>query len=189
MRNYDIIKYLNGFHPNSRINDLTDIQAILEFSIFWNNFEDKITKNKYPNIEDDTDLKTINNKDIECFICKKLSSDNSELLNILEYFLNRYFGENKKGNFDDLKRKGKISILEKELHKKCGYNLKNITKIHFKDKIEVISYIIYRFRNNLFHWGKKPISEQNENFIVINTFLHYLLSKKNAITPINKAKL
>lgn len=154
-KKYDICEYLK-----IEESDWANIQAILEFLIFWNKIENW-KDNSFQYIIMDNYIKEIR--------------DNNELNFIFLHFLKRYEIINW-NNFDfDILLKEGAGKLEKERHKKLKTYLNDIKKsFNLKEKKDFVSYIIYRFRNRLFHWNKEIKEEQNDNFIVINNFLYYL---------------
>jgi hydroxylamine reductase (hybrid-cluster protein) len=161
-KQYNITDYLKKFYKLHENFSVKDIEDILIFSVFWNHIENGSNKSQYNVIFD-----FIESKDIE--------EDNKILAEIHCYFLNRY--KNNSYNFDTLKKIENITKKEEERHKKIKYFLSNDMENDFNNKKEFVAYIIYRFRNRLFHWEKNIIDDQNKNFIVINNFLHYLLTK------------
>ena len=145
-RKYDIWEYL-GIKENYN-ND--DIQAILEFVIFWNKIE------KWQDV--------LQHEVIDDYINIKVKKDDIIDETVL-HFVTRY---RDKVNFDfDVLLKKWAWVNEKIRHKKCKLYITQNT-LTLDEKIDLISYIIYRFRNRLLHWNKQIKKEQNENFIMIN---------------------
>ncbi len=152
-KEYNIFEYLWITGDNE-----WNIQAILEFVIFWNFIEREVTKPWYLN-----QYKVIN----EYLKINESKSWFSEKIDfIYRHFKDRYIN-NSNFNFDSLLYENN----EKHLHNK---HLLNKDELNINEKIELISYIISRFRNRLFHWHKFIQSEQEKNFIIINNFLYFL---------------
>lgn len=157
-KEYDIFKYLEIEWDNEG-----DIQAILEFVIFWN----KIEKNEYKKLKKWDRLKQY--KVLDGYFDEKIKEDNKEINNILNHFTERYI-KKEKFSFSSLENQ-EGSPIEKEKHCICEKYLHS-KNLDFTEKKELVSYIIYRFRNKLFHWHKYVHKDQNENFIMINNFLY-----------------
>jgi len=157
-----LIQYLDTkYHLHNQLNSLDQIQELMIFGMFWNQIEKWTQKWLYQII-----FELINQK----------ITDSREIDSIGNYFIWRY--RDWIHRFDSLKNMlPKVSKAEKIRHQKYLGKISNNHLFSFDEKKELIAYIIYRFRNRLFHWEKPILEDQNENFKVINTFLHYLLTK------------
>ncbi len=138
------------FFNNKWIEDNT-IKIIWEFAILWNYFE-------FNYCNKNCSVSKINSLDIYY--------NEEDLDDIFNYFKDRYIvnGEinnrfNKLNFNDNLKKHIKDNLLQ------------------WKNKITTILHIIYRFRNNMFHWEKdiRFINEQKENFKRVNKFLYSII--------------
>lgn len=153
-KEYNIFEYLRINGDNE-----WNIQAILEFVIFWNFIEREVTKLWYLSQYD------VIYKYLEINKSKPWFSQKIDL--IYCHFKDRYTN-NSNFNFDSLCYE---DSKKRHLDNK---DLLNKVELNIKEKIELISYIISRFRNRLFHWHKFIQSEQEKNFIIINNFLYFL---------------
>lgn len=153
-----VIDFLNNKWYADNL-DRGNITNILDFALLWNLFELKFFEKKfYP-------------KKIDLFIRNCENNIDENIINITYlYFKNRYF-EN--WNFKD---KFKELFNDREL-KYEHFVFNSFGSNEIENKIKTIILIIYRLRNNLFHWEKeiKFIEEQEENFKISNDFLMSLL--------------
>ena len=154
-----VITFLQSKYPNS---NLEKIEELLYFSVLWNfiesnypsQFQIEVARQAVWSINQSTD---------------NLSSFNW----LLSYFHKRYL--NPRYNFDILAKSGNTSNQEHLISK--NILSKDANTLSWEEQKEFVAYVISRFRNRLFHWEKELETGQNENFKVINTFLHYLLTK------------
>ena len=154
LNNMDVIYSINKKY---RVNlERDEIQYILDFTLLWNLFELEF-------FYDNCNKTSIKNK-VENYWrnLDKLLIDKT-----FEYFKNRYISDwvwNEKTKYLNPKNiSHKREIID---------NL-----INDSHKLFTIIFIIYRYRNNLFHWNKRIelIDWQDKNFKVTNRFLEYLL--------------
>lgn len=126
-----------------------DIDYILDFVLLWNLFELQFF------------WKNCTSSKINSFN-KKINTIEIDINKYFIYFKDRYSSVDK---FDSLN----FNHTQKEIIRD------NLDKED--NKIITILHIIYRFRNNLFHWEKKIefIEDQKENFEYANAFLYDML--------------
>jgi hypothetical protein len=130
------------------------LKHIFYFPILWNIFEKEIFNTKASIFKVESKSQTIS------------ILDENSLNKIYNYFKNRYIqsADKFKGlNFREDEKKFQEKI------KEC-FNKDNIS---LQEKIEVLLYIAFRIRNNIYHGIKQvhKLYEQNENFAQINKFL------------------
>ena len=155
----DYIKEINNLLETNI--DRNKVQPILDFTLLWNLFELKFCNKK---------CKT---NEISKLVGNIHINNEEKIDNIFNYFRDRYIKYDKTNSkFDKLNFK---FIGSDSLKENITYNL-----IHSKNKLETILHIIYRFRNNLFHWekGVSFINYQIENFNYANNFLYLILEYK-----------
>lgn len=134
-----------------------DLDSIKDFVLIWNVFEDKCFQ------------KSFNVSKIEWFLQNKNFNFNL-FLEYLLYFQKRYV-------------EGKSFTEKYQLHFRSGDNeelVKDVLLWKISDQKIIISWmiiIIYRYRNNLFHWLKEfwRLDSQRENFIIANNLLKTIL--------------
>lgn len=160
-----LLSYLQGKNTIPYISSINDIEELYYFSIYWNFIEWGSNEDQFIIISNN--INKLDNQNID---------DNNQLDTIFHYFYHRY--NQKQYDFNIL-----IKVIEWIPRWVVNHNLyydilnKHLSKISHEEKKKFVAYIISRFRNRLFHWQKETSVEQNENFKVINTFLHYLLTK------------
>jgi len=127
--------------------DRDNVQYILDFVLLWNLFELRYCDKNCTKNK----IENLNYWDI------------SNLNWVFDYFKDRYINNSEK--FNNLNFESCLKNIIKD-------NLSNWT-----DKEKTILHIIYRFRNNMFHWEKEiyNIEWQEENFENANKFLYELL--------------
>ena len=136
-----------------------NIDSIKDFVLIWNVFEDKCFRNSFKISE------------IEWFLQDK-NLDFDSFKEYLLYFRERY---TKDGRFTD----------KYQLHFRRDDNESLVKKVllwEISDTKKLIAWmliIVYRFRNNLFHWLKEfwKLDSQRENFIIANNLLKTILNQ------------
>ena len=169
-----VIDWINDTIINEREHriDSSDIDDIRDFSLLWNLFEDicwnqnNENSNAFPLREI---LKIVSSK------YQSLRSNQSDIDEIYNYFIDRYQDNNK---FDNLKfRDNETENIAKTLLEKAIND--SSSSITFEEKIKIILSIIHRYRNNLFHGEKdmQYIRLQKGNFEKSNKFLMLFIEK------------
>lgn len=147
------------------LND-SDFDEIKDFLLLWNLFERKIPSNK------STLMGRVKN-----YITNNIDRfDKSTCNDVFNYFVGRYTEEhnstrNTNAYFDSL-YPNQTATQKIEVSK-----ILLSTKATPKQKINTISMIVYKYRNNLFHGSKDiiKIKEQEKNFINANKFLRMFI--------------
>lgn len=158
----------NFFEINLLDEQLSQIESVKNFALFWNIFE-KYFCDKSANLNKiKSEIYSLSDKGFE--LPDKIS------LEYYPYFKQKYLTEKLTNErFERLEfRNTKSDIGFKNLLKHILENEKSLKK----EKILACFIIIYRFRNNLFHGTKNiaSIDEQNENFIYANNIIMEFLT-------------
>ena len=165
---FDELKWIMDFFDNAV--DLSDegIDRVRNFAFLWNIFEASAC-DKRANLNSIKDaVETLNNSE-------QLKSTDFEPF--VDYFSNRYFNSNGDTTYsidglefsnstNDQVAKDKVeSVLRRD-------------EIRPKEIVKGLLYILYRFRNNLFHGNKQVVNlnTQIDNFIAANHILSIFLS-------------
>lgn len=136
-----------------------ELDSIKDFVLIWSVFEDKCFNTRFRIDKLDWFLQD-KSLDFECF------------MEYLLYFRKRYI---KDGSFTD----------KYQLHFRSQDNeilVQDVLLWNTSDPKKLIAWmliIVYRFRNNLFHWLKEfwKLDSQRENFIIANNLLKTILSQ------------
>ena len=155
----NVLEWINEKIITDKENKLIpeDVKNIMSFSLLWNLFE-SLCCNKNASISK-----------ISKLIDKKINLFNeNDYIDIFNYFMERYQDNTKFNKLNLLN--GSEKLVKKVL--KREYTDKN-------NKLKFIMYIIYRYRNNLFHGEKdmRYIKFQKENFEITNKFLMRFIEK------------
>ena len=157
-----VIKWINKSiinKGNDKINS-EDIEQVRDFTLLWNLFED-IFCDKF--CKTDKIISLLSKNRIEVL---EQNTINSKINSIFDYFMDRYKDNEKLEKLNFNKKNHERDIKNKIQNKE-------VINLDFEEKIQIILFIIYRYRNNLFHGEKdmRYISYQNENFENANDFL------------------
>ena len=137
---------------NKTKNKEETLEIVKDFLILWTLYEDSfMIESEIYNLENS--LKKI----------KKNSDKWGEKTDYLEppylYFKNRYKGSNNK-KFTALLGKRILDFDKKNLkgELKNFYDLNSKETLNEVEKIQYLNYVVYRFRNNIFHGNKHPFN-------------------------------
>lgn len=164
---FDEIDWIMNFFENSTDLKTEGIDRVRNFTLLWNLFETFACNKSADNNSISNAVELINSRET---ISTKLIEDH------LEYFSNRYFNTDgtQKDIFNGLKfRDGNNDQAVKE-------RVRLVLTKEEDDPQEILKallFILYRFRNNLFHGEKEVIklNGQIDNFMVANDLLTKIL--------------
>lgn len=167
IKKIDELKWIMKFFGNSFKLKTAGIDRVRNFSLLWNLFE-RYACNRLANINSiSSAVDMINQSEA---ITAELITDH------IEYFSNRYFNSDRspKPIFEDLKFRdgGDQSAKQRVIDTLTGQQSDP------KENLKSLLFILYRFRNNLFHGEKEIINlnKQVENFIIANDLLTKVLT-------------
>ena len=154
----EVLKWIQKKYYNE-LNE-QKIKEILYFTLIWNIFENKCC-------DRNAKISTHPRK-----IAQNINGVSEQKINqIFDYFKNRYIANGTINKiFKDFSFDKNNSFNE---YKKFVKEKLEAQKVILKEQIQVLLYIAFRLRNNLYHGVKdvKKLYEQNENFRQINIFL------------------
>lgn len=155
----DIKDWIDKFFDQGVKVDEKTLKEIEKFTVVWLIFEKYICEEEASLSKLDLVVDKVNENNI----------DNAIYQETLEYFQNRYI--NDQGNTNEY-FKGIFRSHENRYETICT----NVLKGNFNSKKEILKgliFLVYRYRNNLFHGVKDVLrlDDQFENFIHINIFL------------------
>lgn len=165
---FDELKWMMDFFGNGVDLKTEGIDRVRNFSLLWNLFE-TYACNKRADINSISNA--VDNINAKEPIPSELITDH------ISYFSNRYFNEDgtPKAIFAGLKfRQGQTDQAAKQqVTLTLTGNQNNPV-----ENLKSLLYILYRFRNNLFHGGKEVIrlNGQIDNFIIANDLLTNVLT-------------
>ena len=162
----DLVEFLNKTYSDARINSLDTIDELLYFSLYWNHIEAGQSLGQFEVIKTCIESKIFPENEIGKW----------QLRDIFRYFHSRYNGDHY--SLDSLiKRQNWIPTATLCHRESKAIIYKMVEEVTQQEQILFVSYVVSRFRNRLFHGEKQTVSDQNENFRIINKFLHYLLTQ------------
>ena len=170
MGNPNVIEWLQLYLKKPKIHEKS-LKPVMHFSLLWNLFEyTYFTKDKRLTPDALFDLSDISFKFLEEVVINKC----------FNHFEQRYLNENGKTNemFEKLRLCKKSKNDKESDYQICKKIIEN-KSLDRIEKIKCLFLIIHRFRNNLFHGNKKPLTLnlfENE-FNHINEFLMYFIGK------------
>lgn len=138
-------------------------QAISEFSVLWSYFEAKVCG---------TDAKVDKLRAITHSVAKSEKFDPTALREAMVYFRARYLVDGEgSGHFDFLH-------IRNDKEKEMVLHILNSDSQDLSKELEAALYIVYRYRNNLFHGAKwmYGIRDQKQNFLVATELLKSIIS-------------
>lgn len=165
---FDELEWIKNFFDNGVDLNNEGIDRVRNFSLLWNLFE-TFACNRHADINSiSSAVDTINEREQ---ITIELIAEH------LAYFKERYFNEDgsQKEIFDGLKfRPGEIDQMAKQkVTETLTGQIDNPS-----ENLKSLLFILYRFRNNLFHGEKEVVrlNGQIDNFTVANDLLTKVLS-------------
>jgi hypothetical protein len=165
---FDELEWIKNFFDNGVELNNEGIDRVRNFSLLWNIFETFACNRRADITTISTAVDTINEKE-------KITTD--LISEHLSYFKERYFNEDDspKELFEGLKfRLGRSDRAAKQkVTETLTEKIDNPT-----ENLKSLLFILYRFRNNLFHGEKEVIrlNGQIDNFTVANDLLTKVLS-------------
>jgi len=165
---FDELKWIMDFFGNGVDLKTEGIDRVRNFSLLWNLFE-TYACNKRADINSISQaVDNINEREP---ITSELISDH------IDYFSNRYF--NKDGTPKEIFEGLKFRQGQNDQAAKQQVN-NTLTRVQDKpvENLKSLLFILYRFRNNLFHGEKEVIhlNGQIDNFIIANDLLTKVLT-------------
>lgn len=176
MEDFNELEWINQFFDNAIDVQNEGIERVRNFVLLWNMFE-TFGCNKNANIR--TIRTAVENINATVHI-------SNEMLNpFVDYFAGRYFNDNgtNKAIFEGLKFRGGDDIQAKEDVRLI------LTRqiVESKEVLKGLLFILFRFRNNLFHGEKQVVllNTQISNFSYANRLLANVLDimKTNYLIP------
>lgn len=139
-----------------------ELKVLKDFSLLWSIFEADFCNNN-------SNISNIQNE-IEKYSFKK-----SKFKKFYNYLKNRYSDNYTLFEWLEFRRNDRIEFVKENLFNK------DFEDINEKDLILTLYIIVYRFRNNYFHWlkAKYDFYNQYDNFRYTNMFLIKLINFKN----------
>jgi len=139
-----------------------ELKVIKDFSILWSIFE-------YDFCGNNSSIANVEKK------IKTITFDKLKFRIFYNYLKNRYTNNEWKFNSLEFRANDRRDFVEKNLFNKDFEN------IDVNDLILTLYIIVYRFRNNYFHWLKARYDfyDQYDNFRYANMFLVKLIKSKN----------
>ena len=164
----DELDWIMNFFNNSSDLKSEGIDRVRNFSLLWNLFE-KYACKKNANV--DSISKAVNNISAKETITPELITRH------IDYFSTRYLNQDKSANIIFEKLKFRSNHSDQDIKQKIIATLRK-SELDPNENLKALLFILYRFRNNLFHGEKNVIKlyEQVENFIVANDLLTKVLT-------------
>jgi len=165
MKAIDELEWISKFYGNGLDLKVKGIERITNFTFLWNMFE-AFACGTWADYEK-----------INTAVDKMDASDPIDVKPYVNYFRDRYF--DKHGStplFNGLKFRPTGGDANAKAKVTDALTLKETNGV---EVLKALLYILYRFRNNLFHGGKNVanIVSQIDNFIVANNLLIEILDK------------
>lgn len=176
---FDELNWTRTFFDNAVDLNVEGIDRVRNFVFLWNIFE-TFACNKNANLNSIRNIvEEINNRDAITL---------EPFADYVNYFSNRYYNPNgdsrysidgllfRKNNNDQVAKNEVIAVLTRQ-------------QVEPKEVLKALLFILYRFRNNLFHGEKEIVrlNEQIDNFICANHILSNVLTimKRNQLVISN----
>lgn len=173
---FDELDWTMSFFDNAIDLHIEEIDRVRNFVFLWNIFE-TFGCNKHCDINSiGAIVEEINNREL---------IQNESFATYIDYFSNRYYNPNGDTNYsveglqfrasnnDQNAKKQVIAVLTRQ-------------QTEPKEVLKALLFILYRFRNNLFHGNKEivKLDTQIDNFISANSILREVLTimKRNHLT-------
>jgi hypothetical protein len=169
MNEFDEIQWIINFFTNRPALDVAGINRVRNFVFLWNIYE-TYACNKFANIQAiDQAVEHLNG-------LEPITLD--ELTPYVNYFANRYFNADgtETVRFAGLKFRGNAGD---QAAQNLVRQVLTRAEVQPKEVLKALLYILFRFRNNLFHGEKQIITldTQIDNFIAANNILAIVLDR------------
>lgn len=165
---FDELDWIKNFFENGVELNNEGIDRVRNFSLLWNLFETYACSKR-------ADINSISDAVDRINQREPITTD--LIVDHLEYFKERYFNEDgtPKIIFEGLKfRLGQLDqVAKQKVFQTFTENIDNPA-----ENLKSLLFILYRFRNNLFHGEKEVVrlNEQIDNFTVANDLLARILT-------------
>lgn len=165
---FDELKWIMNFFSNGVNLKTEGIDRVRNFSLLWNLFEKYACDKKADINSISSAVENINQREK---VTSKLIQDH------IDYFSKRYFNKDgtAKEQYEGLKFRQRQTdqAAKQQVAQTLSGQLKNPV-----ENLKSLLFILYRFRNNLFHGEKEVIrlNGQIENFIIANDLLTKVLT-------------